>query len=53
MKTPNIDATLLLIKTAKTDNDIKKILAKLGSDAQWCSTIGNECTEYSSIKEIE
>jgi hypothetical protein len=49
MNTPHIDKVLKLIKLAKTDEDIKKILAQLGSDAQWCSEVGNECTEYSSL----
>jgi hypothetical protein len=51
MKTPNIDKCLKLIKNAKTDNEIKKAISQLGSDAQWCSSVGNECTEYSALCE--
>ena len=53
MKTPHIDEALKLIKTAKTDKDLKKILAQLGSDAEWDSTVGNECTNYSALWETK
>lgn len=46
MKTPHIDRSLKLIKEAKNDDDIRKVIAEMGSDAQWCSKVGDECTEY-------
>ena len=44
----HLNVALKCIKLAKTDEEIKYILARFASDAQWCKAIGNECTEYAA-----
>lgn len=53
MNTPTLDKFLNLIKSAKTDNEIKLILAQLATDAQYDSRVANECIAYTALMDLE